>query len=380
MIDQILNLIIGIPLLVFAVVLVLLFLVAAWAPIESLSWWARREEESGEPEAVYPYDTKSKDIHTEILEADHYLVYLSGIGAIAGDNVPQEEYPFIKMLEQKLPGTRVVADVFPYSVNNNGLTSQRALSWLWDRIAQIRLVNPNASLALLVNLRNVLQLFVSADRRYGPVYNLGAANEIWRGLLRAGYRPGSKKPVTILGWSGGGQIAIGAAIYLPGIDAPLRVVSLGGMLSDDVGLLRIHHLWHLYGTKDVVQAMGPRMFAGRWPIMKDSPWNRQTRAGKISMIPLGPYVHNGKGNYFDMESKLPDGTVYGERTVDTIVECLASAGLIRPGVGEEAAFAAASVLAADIRADGVLGHADGSNPYGTNAGAPPPPAPPPEQE
>ena len=53
MIDQILNLIIGIPLLVFAVVLVLLFLVAAWAPIESLSWWARREEESGEPEAVY---------------------------------------------------------------------------------------------------------------------------------------------------------------------------------------------------------------------------------------------------------------------------------------------------------------------------------------
>ena len=55
--------------------------------------------------------------------------------------------------------------------------------------------------------------------------------------------------------------------------------------------------------------MGPRMFAGRWPIMKDSPWNRQTRAGKISMIPLGPYVHNGKGNYFDMESKLPDGTV-----------------------------------------------------------------------
>ncbi|MFN8482202.1 MAG: hypothetical protein U0768_03955 [Anaerolineae bacterium] len=380
MIEYILSLIISVNLVVLTIIFAILVVVAAWAPIESLSWWAGWAEKSDEPQAVYPYDTNPKDIHTEIPEADHYLVYLSGIGAIAGDNVPQEEYPFIALLERRLPGTRVITDVFPYSVNNKGLTSQRALSWLWERIAQVRLVNPNATLALLVNLRNVLQLFVSADRRYGPVYNLGAANEIWRGLLRAGYRPGSKKPVTILGWSGGGQIAIGAAIYLPGIDAPLHVLSLGGMLSDDVGLLRIYHLWHLYGTKDVVQAMGPRMFAGRWPMMKDSPWNRQLRAGKISMIALGPYVHNGKGNYFDMENKLPDGTVYGVRTVDTIVECLASVGLVKPGVGDEAAFAAASVLAADIRADGVVGHADGSNPYGTNPSADSPPPPPAEQE
>ncbi|MFN8471262.1 MAG: hypothetical protein U0822_03505 [Anaerolineae bacterium] len=361
MIAQILGLIIGVPLFVIGVVFVLLFIVAAYAPIESLSWWAGWDEDSEEPQAVYPYNVAPQYLRTDIPEADHYLVYLSGIGAISGDNVPQEEYPFIKLLENRLPGTRVITDVFPYSVNNKGLTSQRALSWLWDRIAALRLKNPNAALALLVNLRNVLQLFVSADRRYGPVYNLGGANEVWRGLLRAGYRPGSKKPVTILGWSGGGQIAIGSAIYLPGIDAPLRVISLGGMLSDDVGLLRIHHLWHLYGTKDVVQAMGQRMFSGRWPIRKDSPWNRQMRAGKISMIPLGPYVHNGKGNYFDMENKLPDGIVYGEHTVDVIVECLASAGLVQPGVGEEAAYAAASVLAADIRADGVLGHAADSS-------------------
>ncbi len=371
----------GLLIFLIVVVLTILFLLAVWAPIEALSWWAGWDAHSKEPQAIHPAETNPVDIHTEIPEADHYLVYLSGIGAIAGDDVPQEEYPFIKLLEAKLPGTKVITDVFPYSVNNKGLTSQRALSWLWHRIDQVRLVNPNATLALLVNLRNVLQLFVSADRRYGPVYNLGSANEIWRGLLRGGYRPGSKKPVTVLGWSGGGQIAIGSAIYLPGINAPLRVLSLGGMLSDDIGLMRIHHLWHLYGTKDVVQGMGPYIFAGRWQIMKNSPWNRQMRAGKISMIPLGPYIHNGKGNYFDMESKLPDGRVYGEYTVDVIVECLASAGLVSHGIGAGAAYADASVLASDIRADGLIGQAGDTSARNGKVDdqAVPPTAPPPQE-
>ena len=69
--------------------------------------------------------------------------------------------------------------------------------------------------------------------------------------------------------------------------------------------------------------------------------------------------------------------------LDTVLSLMADDVLFMVAGQEpfgKAAFAAASVLAADIRADGVLGHADGSNPYGTNAGAPPPPAPPPEQE
>ena len=44
-----------------------------------------------------------------------------------------------------------------------------------------------------------IQVLVSADRCYGPIYNFGTAEVIRDGLLRQGYRVGSGKPVTIIG-------------------------------------------------------------------------------------------------------------------------------------------------------------------------------------
>ena len=136
------------------------------------------------------------------------------------------------------------------------------------------------------------------------------AGEIHRSLVRHGHRPGSDDEVVLLGWSGGGQIALGAAWYLEAMGLKVSVLSLGGMLSDDIALARIDHLWHLYGTKDFLQASGKLLFAGRWPAAKKSPWNEALAQGKISMIELGPYNHNVKEHYFDYESKLPSGTSY----------------------------------------------------------------------
>ncbi len=159
------------------------------------------------------------------------------------------------------------------------------------------------------------------------------------GCVRHGYSEADPKPVVLVGWSGGGQISIGTASYLANIGAPLYVVSLGGMLSDDYGLLRLTHLWHLYGDQDHLQSIGHTLFAGRWRILPQSPWNRAMAAGKITMIPLGPFKHNGAGNYFDMETKLPDGEVHGQKTIETIVGVLTEAGLISeaPPAQEEAA-------------------------------------------
>jgi hypothetical protein len=306
--------------------LILLFISAALAPIESLGWYAgwfgdsdSKDEHSGTNEVT----------NTEIQPGPHYLIYLSGIGAIAPDSIPEEEMPFVAGLEKILPTTNVISDVFPYSVTNMGLTGQRITARIWRSIEQMRLKNPMAIAAFLVNLRNVFQVLISADQRFGPVYNLGVAKEIRSSLLRNGYRIGSGTPVTLLGWSGGGQIALGAAWYLPVmLKAPVRVVSLGGVMSDDVGIERVKHLWHLWGTKDPLAPLGERLYAGRWPIFAQSGWNKALKQGKISMISIGPFAHNGKGNYFDNETTLPTGETHMQFVLNKVHSLLDEAGLL----------------------------------------------------
>ena len=307
--------------LVLALVVVALVL----APLESLHWWATRGAEEAE---VLP-EVAARDVPADTVrtadsagEPQRFLVYLSGIGAIAAEDVPEEEFPFVKDLGERLTDFTVIDDVFPYAVDNRGLTAERLLGKLWRRLQTVRMKNPNAALAVLINLRNLMQLFVCADRRYGPTYNMGTAREIHRSLVRHGHVPGSADQVVLLGWSGGGQIALGAAWYLDAMGLRTSVLSLGGMLSDDIALARVEHLWHLYGTKDFLQASGKLLFAGRWPIAKASPWNEAERAGKISMIELGPYNHNIKEHYFDYEAKLPDGRSYAGKVIDTIDEVL----------------------------------------------------------
>jgi hypothetical protein len=206
-----------------------------------------------------------------------------------------------------------------------GLTGQRITARVWRWIERLRLKkNPASLLAFLINGRNMIQVAISADRRYGPIYNLGVARAIRNRLLRHGYRPGSGAPVTLLGWSGGVQIALGAAWYLPGmLGGPVYVVSLGGVMSDDMGVQRIEHLWHLWGQKDLLVPLGKWLYAGRWKFFPGSVWNRALAAGKITLIPLGPYAHNGKGSYFDNQTTLPSGETHMQHLLSQVLGVLA---------------------------------------------------------
>ncbi len=306
----------------------LLLIAIILAPLGSMIWfagWGNPDAQPGgrleEPGIAAPAQPSA---------AIHFMVYLSGIGAIAPNSIPEEELPFLANLRARLKGTLLIDNVFPYSVTNLGLTGQRFFHQVWRAIEKMRLQNPNTTLALLINLRNAVQVLVSADKRYGPIYNFGVAHEIYRKLIQAGYPVGSGIPVTLLGWSGGGQIAAGAAYYVqPWIHAPLRIISLGGVISDDVGLLQIEHLYHLYGTRDPLQGLGEKLFPGRWPIMPQSPWWRINLQGKISLINLGPFTHNGARNYFDLTTPLPGTTgKYADKTIQTIEQILAANGLI----------------------------------------------------
>ena len=313
---------------VFALVLIS----AALAPLESLGWWAGwfgSRNELVDTKGRLSSDTITTTIKTT--PSSHYLVYLSGIGAISGDVLADEEEVLLDALDEQLPHTRVIRDVFPYSVTNVGLTSQRPFATLWRWIMRQRIVNPETVLGFLINMRNLFQVAVSADQRYSPIYNFGVANEIARSLQRAGYPANSGTPVTLLGWSGGGQISLGAATYLARmIEAPLRIISIGGVLSSDPGLRAIDHLYHLYGDKDSVQQLGALLFSGRWRMSVGSPWNRALAQNKLSFICLGPIKHNGQDHYLDTEKCLADGQTYADKTISTIVSICVEAGLERP--------------------------------------------------
>jgi hypothetical protein len=319
-----------ISMLIFGAV-ALLLVSAAMAPITALGWWAGWFGEDTAPS--HPAALKIAS-DPSARAAPHYLVYLSGIGAISADSVPDEEITWLAEFERRIGDSYLVRDVFPYNVVGAGLTNERFFKRMWKSIEQMRLKNPGAVLANLINLRNVLQVAVSADPRYGPIYNLGVANAIAESLQGHGYRLGSGTPVTLIGWSGGGQISLGAAAFLSGmLKAPIRVISVGGVMADDPGLISVTHLYHFYGSNDPIQAMGGKLYAGRWPVFKQSIWNRALAQGKITFTELGPFSHNGKDNYFSWDTKTPAGKSYAETTMDAIIGVLQADGLLAPTTG-----------------------------------------------
>lgn len=294
----------------------LLALFVLLSPLESLSWWADRgEEEVKETLGALPLDSGRG------VSADAYVVYLSGVGVIGGDQLSGRENAWLESLQQSLPRVGIVADVFPYAVDNRGLL-QRTTVWLWSRLDRTRRSRSISFSPLLINLRNIAQVLVSADPRYGPTQSIGLAQEIWRSLQRHGYVPGSRTPVTLIGFSGGGQMSLGAAWFLSGRGIPTSVISLGGIFSDDPGLDRVTHLWQLKGDRDRLQRLGAIAFPGRWPTAPLSTWGRARREGRVTTRTIGPMQHDGERGYFGRRAMGPDGRSHADMTRDAVVDIL----------------------------------------------------------
>lgn len=302
------------------------FLLALLSPLEALSWWAGWSKQELRLRMPEPAEDSSVDTRPdETRPASSYIVYLSGI--LAFSNEPgHRELALMEGIAARLPGDEVViGDVFPYSVMNNPLNGERTLKWLWNWLKdhQAGINNPFNVYNLLILARNLFQVAVSADPRYGPINNVGVAAEIARSLFRHGYPPGSGKPVYLIGYSGGGQISVGAARYLhAALHAPIYVIGLGGVFTGDPGIASVAHLYQLKGRRDFILYLGNLLFPGRWPILPHSPWNRARREGRITEIDPGPVWHFGPRDYFGRSAKLPDGTSYSDRTADLVVQAI----------------------------------------------------------
>lgn len=290
---------------------------AALAPFEALGWWA---------------GWFGSNIHTDDLPVDippaksvenvhSYLVFLSGIAQVGGESLSRRERAFLNRLDDSLAHTIVIDDIFPYSVNNLPLTGQPFFSRLW-RWALRRKLSDNWLERLggyLINLRNIWQVAISIDHRYGPIYNQAMARVIAHGLGRHGYDPEQPLPVFIVGYSGAGQIAVGAAPYLRElIGGAVYVILLGGICGSDPGLLAVDRVYHLYGENDTSQRLTPLVFPGRWPLMWYSDWNRARKQGRIVFRRLGPMTHAGHTGYMTTSQHLDDGRTFQTATIEAI--------------------------------------------------------------
>ncbi|MEI7643391.1 MAG: hypothetical protein WCJ55_03685 [Chloroflexales bacterium] len=299
--------------------LVAALVAALLSPLGPLFWWAGWTHRpasmiAAPPDAPRPHASPA-----------HYVVYLSGIGVVNAADLGDLELGYLRRLAARLPGCVLIHDVFIYAVDNIGLSAEPWLGGFWRWVRHSQLARSRiAVLGNLINLRNLLQMLVSADQRYGPLYSWGTAGVIARSLAAHGYRSGSGAPVTLIGYSGGAQIALGTARYLgPALGAPLQLITIGGVMSADPGLDAIESVHQLCGTHDPMPGYGACCFPGRWPIVRRSAWNRACAAGKITTVTLGPAQHHGLGGYFDPAART-DGPSLLDRTADATGELVAA--------------------------------------------------------
>lgn len=297
------------------------------SPFEALRWWAQ------DVDLTMPSMPKGG---RQDAGPSCFVVYLTGIGG-SGEALARREVGFIERVQERVPEAILVTDVFPFSVTNNPLTGERPLAWLWSYLHRARLTAKSLLFEFWIGARNVFQVAVCSDPRYGPVFNLGIAREVYASLLQKGYNPRRKTPIFLIGYSGGAQVALGAACYLTRLRSKITVITVGGVFSSIPGILLADHLHCLTGSRDRTIHLGPLLFPGRWKISRASVWNQAQREGKVTVTELGPMIHSGKGDYFTRSVFLEDGTSYADQTADAVAQILrlGSPDLAEPHSKEE---------------------------------------------
>ena len=292
------------------------------APLETLGWWAGWYGDSVDPD--HPAATPIATAHTAVdvlptSEPARYLVYLDGISQSSVHYTSDVE-TFLDALQKELPaGVLLIRGINSYSVLNRPLDDDPMYARFWTWVEFLRGRAKTAILGMFINIRNVMIVAVSADARYGPLYNLGIAQVVYNQLVQHGYRPHSGIPVTLIGYSGGGQMSSETGPLLKrALGAPLDVISLAGVMTGTCAFLELDHLHHMYGSKDVVEPSGPIMFSSRWKIMRHSNWNRALRRGIITVAHLGPVGHQVPGGLLDPDLALADGRTALRQTLDHI--------------------------------------------------------------
>ncbi|MBW4685023.1 MAG: hypothetical protein KME40_07955 [Komarekiella atlantica HA4396-MV6] len=269
------------------------------APVSTIIWWLNQTAESLglENEQEKPDVLRQASINAPTSKIDCYIVFLPGVGNFSPDEITQGERYFIDQLATRHPNCVAVRDVFPYSVVNQDLGSQKFLAPLWQAAKESDGLFGN----VLVQVRNLWRFAISADDRYGPVYNLSIARTIIDRMNAAHPIAPFDQPINLilLSTSGGTQVALGTTAHLrEWINARLTVVSIGGTFEGRAGFNDANHVYHLYGDRDWVTTLARVVFPARWNWVVGSPINQARQQERYTVCNVGSQEHSGAEGYF----------------------------------------------------------------------------------
>jgi hypothetical protein len=158
---------------------------------------------------------------------------------------------------------------------------------------------------VLIKIRNLWRFAISADDRYGAVYNLGIASAIVDRMQAAHPLPQTSEQLQLIliGTSGGAQVALAATPYLDRWlpNTQIVVVSIGGVFDGTDGFNTAEHVYHLHGQRDWVDNVGAIIFPSRWVWTVASPFHQAAQQGRYTARNSGPHAHDGAKGYFGME-------------------------------------------------------------------------------
>ncbi|PIG90485.1 hypothetical protein [Gloeocapsopsis sp. IPPAS B-1203] len=303
----------------FRLILLMAGLLMLWgmlAPLSTIVWWLNQTAESLNLAEEEKPDVLRKASITSTSAINCYIVFLPGVGNFSPDQITPGEKYFIYQLAQRHSQCVVVRDVFPYSVFNQDLGSQELLTPLWEASKESDGILRN----VLVQVRNLWRFAISADDRYGPIYNLSIAHTIVDRMNAAYPIAQSDRPINLIliSTSGGTQVALGATAHLnEWINARLTVVSIGGTFEGRAGFNDAEHVYHLQGDRDWIADLSRVVFPARWSWTVGSPVNQARRQGRYTVCIIGSYEHSGAEGYFGNEIS-PHGIPYVKQTIEQV--------------------------------------------------------------
>jgi len=231
------------------------------------------------------------------------IVYLDGIHQSEQDHPPRVE-AFLEQLQRRLPAhVRLLKGLETYTVTKARLADDTWGSWFWQRLFALQEHHPNSAVstlcAVLVQANNVIKVGISSDRRYGPILNYELALKMGQRLAEVGFQPGPVGPdgpqeLVMLGYSGGGEMAMGVADYLRRIcRCPVRIITFCGVFSGNQLLEEVSRIAMVVGSADPVAAFGRIAYPGRSPLLPLSNWNRAVGRGQVTRHWITGLSHNG---------------------------------------------------------------------------------------
>ena len=289
---------------------IILLLWGIVSPVGTLVWWLNEGADNlgllkKTPNAfvaTFPPNNIQNDKLSNNSNINCYIIFLPGVGDFSGDQLTDGERLFLTSLVESHSTCDAVADVFPYSVSNKSLGGQRLLAPIWRFADQAQGVLGSAG--VLIKIRNLWRFAISADSRYGTIYNQGIASAIIERMNAVHPIPrDSNQPIKIIliGTSGGVEVALNAVHYLKqGLDTQTKiiVVSIGGVFNGRNGFQETDHIYHLRGERDLVENLGGILFPSRWLWNVTSPFVQARLQGRYTSSISGNHAHDGAQGYF----------------------------------------------------------------------------------